>query len=163
MFLVNLFDDGSFSVGYEAGDRVPLSRDRAFYDLHGCHVETVPEGTMVTVGSRADREYCGGWTLASYYVDFPSGRRERLWAWELGTGDVDPGTMKGEPTLYLVPWHEGALWKCAKVVAWSPEDATDRWVKYIAEQYGEDRLDGVTLDIPYTEAKGDECWVGWLR
>jgi hypothetical protein len=163
MFLVQKFDDGSFSVGYETGDKAPLKEDFHHRDLDNRTYKTTPKGSIVTIMGRYHGDpVVGNWSIAFYNVKFTNGWRESMmFGSRFDTTKVDPETLKkGEPTLYFVPWHEGNLWKCAKVVAWSAKEARAKWIKSVGDKWGQERVQGAKFGRVYTKAKGNECWIG---
>jgi hypothetical protein len=163
MYLIHKFDDGSFSVGYERGDRVPTSRDIIFRTLNGEPIRTYPKGSMVTIGGQW--EYIE--RLPQYWFTFDDGHKERHHDWYLDHSGVKLDEIKPcPPTDWVIPWHEGRLWKYHRVLAWSPEEAREKLEKKI-NGYGDPaRLDGITwkpaIKFEDFEKPDDLRWMGMI-
>lgn len=164
MFLLEKYHDGSFSVGYERGDVVPLERTIIHRDLWQREYARDEKGTLAEVLYRNDDKIIGNWITAQHRMRLASGRIVTEFAWVLDHSGVDPETLKVPPTLYVQPWHEGALWKHTRIVAWSPEEARQKMEARINGYNMPGRIDGITWKeaVPFDQFEKFEgmCWMG---
>ena len=130
MFIVEKFDDGSFSCGFESGDMVPLNRNFCHKTLNGDLIEVTPEGSEVKIlGVRNDKSI-GSWFAVRYFVEFPCGRQKFVSGFILDGSNMKP-SKKTPPKIWIIEWHEGAMWKHTKVVAWTGAEAKRKLAKQL--------------------------------
>lgn len=162
MYLIEAYDDGSATVGFETGDVCVTDQDIHFRTLNGELIKTYPKGSVVEVCGC--REYKGN--FKNFRIKFEDGHIEVVMEFRLDHGDADIHDMKqGAPTDFVVQWHEGAIWKHTRVLAWSMEEATQRVVDMINAYGDPDRIDGITFREPVLAEgfdKGDQWTMGWL-
>ena len=65
-----------------------------------------------------------------------------------------------------MPWHEGAMWKFTKVVAWTQDEARAKLIEQL-KGYGrtKEELDAIDIRNPIVDyqAEGNECWIQSIR
>jgi hypothetical protein len=153
MFLIEKYNDGSASYGYEAGDKVILQNKINLHSLHGPLIKTYQAGEIVTITGRSYSLLIPGIT-AFYYFNNES---EMQFAGPFEPADLE--TLREKPKAYIIPWYEGKMWKYSLVAARSAEEAKQICFKTFMQE----RMKGIKITKPFEPIsenwKSDGGWI----
>lgn len=159
-YIHHTYADGSISMGYESGDKVAAREDIFHYDIAGKQRSVTSIGEIVTIKRPVE---ISAKPFQDYFAKSRSCTTFIVYTYQLEPLSIVNPKPK-PPILYVIPWHEGTLTKYARVLAFSPSDATSKLYNNVYKMRGNE--DGWTIydPTPYDDYKktGKEVWIGFL-
>lgn len=158
MFVIQRFEDGSCSRGYERGDRVILTSGFRTYDLYGGLIKEFKVGEVLTIRSRGS---ISGTKLIPDILEHYRFKETLEFQSSYYFEPEDPTLEKPMPHAYVVRWKEGNHTKYSLVAARTAKEA--RKICFNYSYFTKERMAGIEIQKTFRKGKWElpegERWI----